>query len=83
MKIYFAGKGHDIERTPFVDKYNWNFLLSYGGLNKYRFLWIVGKNLYLPKSIINILIKKNKREINNENIFCDMVRGTESSNGLE
>jgi len=31
MKIYFAGDGHDVERTPFADKYNWNFLLTYGG----------------------------------------------------
>lgn len=31
MKIYFARDGHDIERTSFIYKHNWNFLLSYGG----------------------------------------------------
>lgn len=61
MKIYFAGEGHDVERTPFADKYNWNFLLTYGGLDKYRFLWIAGKKAKLPKNIINILIKKKQK----------------------
>ena len=65
MKIYFAGHGHNIEKTKFINKYKWNFLLSYGGLNQNRFLWIIGKKAKLPDNIIGILIK------NYENIFCN------------
>jgi len=68
MKIYFAGDGHNIEKTSFIENYKqWNWLLSYGGLNQYRFLWIIGKKAKLPRSIIKLLIK------NYENISCNMV----------
>jgi hypothetical protein len=78
MKIYFAGSGHNIEKTPFIDQMkNCNFLLSYGGLNQARFLWIIGKKTNLPQNIIDILIK------NYENIPCYMVGRAESSKSIK
>lgn len=78
MKIYFAGDGHNIEKTPFIDQMkNRNFLLSYGGLSQARFLWIIGKKANLPQSIIDILIK------NYENIFRYMVGRAKSSRSIK
>ena len=78
MKIYFAGDGHSIEKTPFVNKMSkCNFLLSYGILNWNRFLWIIGKQAKLPTNIINILIK------NYAHIFRNMAGRTESSRSTE
>lgn len=77
MKIYFAGDGHDIEKTSFINKHKWHFLLSYPGLNWSRFLWIIGKKTNLPENIIGILIK------NCENIFRNVAGRTKSSRSIE
>lgn len=66
MKIYFAGEGHDIEKTLFIENYKQqNWLLSYGGLNKNRFFWIIGNKVNLPKYIIQLLIKNYENLLSN------------------
>ena len=56
-----------LKKTVFVKTINWNFLLTYGGLNRNRFFWIIGNKSALPEYIISILIK------NYENISRNMV----------
>ena len=77
MKIYFAGDGHNIEKTDFINKYNWDFLLSYGDFNWTRFLWIIGKKSNLPQNIIDILVK------NYENIPLNMAGRTKPGSSPE
>lgn len=78
MKIYFAGHGHDIEKTVFIGKMKLcNFLLSYANLDQNRFLWAIGKKADLPQNIIGTLIK------NYENIPCNMVGRTKPGNSPE
>lgn len=78
MKIYFAGRGHDIEKTVFIGKIKRrNFLLSYANLDQNRFLWTIGKKADLPQNIIDILIK------NYENTSCNMVGRTKPGNSPE